>query len=280
MNNDLLVLIIVCAVIAALGVAALVVVIAISVINSKCKKFVLENSVPIKQLKELNKRTIFKKYNPSFSLSYRYDNKRNWFQTDPGMFLAKNIRDNLEYYIDLRERVEFNRELWPRYEKEAKSFYRPISSEICTNAKLNYKRCKKIEYKLFYSLIQRPSKDVSAQVTLRYVSPKGKVDLSKGRTFGFTEIVRILDSVSTKRVDRQTYEKLARAERTILSDSMRYDVLKRDGFRCVLCGMSAKDGAILHVDHIIPVSKGGKTEINNLRTLCEKCNIGKSNKIE
>jgi 5-methylcytosine-specific restriction endonuclease McrA len=42
--------------------------------------------------------------------------------------------------------------------------------------------------------------------------------------------------------------------------------------------MSAKEGAILHVDHIIPRSKGGKDEMDNYQTLCHKCNIGKSNK--
>ena len=45
---------------------------------------------------------------------------------------------------------------------------------------------------------------------------------------------------------------------------MRYDVLERDDFKCQKCGISAKDGAKLHVDHIIPVSKGGITTLNQL----------------
>ena len=69
-------------------------------------------------------------------------------------------------------------------------------------------------------------------------------------------------------------------ERSKLSASLRYDILKRDGFKCQICGATIKDGVKLHVDHIFPVSKGGKTEPNNLRTLCDKCNLGKSDKIE
>lgn len=69
-------------------------------------------------------------------------------------------------------------------------------------------------------------------------------------------------------------------QRRLMTDSLRYDVLKRDGFRCQICGATAKDGYKLHVDHIVPVSKGGKTELSNLRTLCERCNMGKSDKLE
>jgi 5-methylcytosine-specific restriction endonuclease McrA len=58
---------------------------------------------------------------------------------------------------------------------------------------------------------------------------------------------------------------------------MRYKILSRDSYRCVLCGHSpANDPAVkLHIDHIIPLSKGGKSEEENLQTLCMECNLGK-----
>jgi hypothetical protein len=58
---------------------------------------------------------------------------------------------------------------------------------------------------------------------------------------------------------------------------LRYRAIVRDNFRCVLCGNSpAIDPTCrLHVDHIHPHSKGGPTAIENLRTLCNSCNIGK-----
>lgn len=59
---------------------------------------------------------------------------------------------------------------------------------------------------------------------------------------------------------------------------MRFLVMKRDNFSCCMCGASpAKDSSVvLHVDHIIPWAKGGETVIENLQTLCSKCNLGKS----
>lgn len=59
---------------------------------------------------------------------------------------------------------------------------------------------------------------------------------------------------------------------------LRYKILKRDGFKCVKCGRCANDGIKLHIDHKLAFSHGGLTEINNLQTLCNECNISKSNK--
>lgn len=63
-----------------------------------------------------------------------------------------------------------------------------------------------------------------------------------------------------------------------INTRLRFLVLKRDNFKCCACGASpAKDPAVvLHVDHIIPWSKGGETTLDNLQTLCSKCNLGKS----
>jgi ATP adenylyltransferase len=63
----------------------------------------------------------------------------------------------------------------------------------------------------------------------------------------------------------------------LVPDSLRYQVLKRDGGKCQLCGALAKDRP-MHVDHIIPRSKGGTNIIENLQTLCFECNGGKNNR--
>lgn len=71
--------------------------------------------------------------------------------------------------------------------------------------------------------------------------------------------------------DNQT-EKFARVP---VSKRMRFEVFKRDSFECQYCG-ATPPGVLLHCDHIEPVSKGGKTEMDNLVTACEACNQGKS----
>jgi 5-methylcytosine-specific restriction endonuclease McrA len=58
---------------------------------------------------------------------------------------------------------------------------------------------------------------------------------------------------------------------------LRHLIMKRDHFRCKICGTSpASDpSVVLHIDHITPISKGGNSQPQNLQTLCATCNIGK-----
>lgn len=69
------------------------------------------------------------------------------------------------------------------------------------------------------------------------------------------------------------------AERRKLTSSLREQVMRRDNYTCQICGKYMPDTVGLQIDHIIPVSKGGKTELDNLRCLCSLCNGRKSNKV-
>lgn len=66
-------------------------------------------------------------------------------------------------------------------------------------------------------------------------------------------------------------------KRKPLSKKLRFEVFKRDLFTCQYCGRKAPD-VVLHVDHIKPVSKGGKNELMNMVTSCLECNLGKGAK--
>lgn len=66
--------------------------------------------------------------------------------------------------------------------------------------------------------------------------------------------------------------------RKAIPKRIRFEVLKRDSFKCQYCGASAPD-VLLHIDHVKPVAKGGTNDILNLITSCESCNSGKSDKL-
>lgn len=84
------------------------------------------------------------------------------------------------------------------------------------------------------------------------------------------------------RVTRLTQTKVQPEDRREPSIGLRFKVLQRDCFKCVLCGDHPARNAecVLHVDHLIPWSRGGKTREDNLRTLCATCNMGRGNRFD
>lgn len=80
-------------------------------------------------------------------------------------------------------------------------------------------------------------------------------------------------------IGRVTYDPLRKQIKSSelrkgISLKMRYKIMKRDNFRCVLCGQDAKETKLV-IDHITPVTKGGNNDPSNLRTTCSACNHGK-----
>ncbi len=88
------------------------------------------------------------------------------------------------------------------------------------------------------------------------------------------ELIRTLES-------KLTASAFAKEQRTLMTKRIREFIKNRDNFTCCTCGNSTHNepNLLLEIDHIIPVSKGGRTSEDNLQTLCWKCNRAKSNKI-
>lgn len=119
-------------------------------------------------------------------------------------------------------------------------------------------------------------RNIKIKIKISYTSPKGRNRYRANKVYDISNLKLALNQVEKNKKRRETKE----YQRTLMTDSLRYDILRRDNFRCQLCGLSASDGVVLHVDHIIPVARGGKTTKSNLRALCERCNLGKGAKVE
>ncbi len=96
------------------------------------------------------------------------------------------------------------------------------------------------------------------------------------RMIGATEpldLTAFADFVDFAHVEQPTWQDRLANRR--VPDSLRAAVLVRDGGRCRRCRRSIN----LEMDHIVPVSKGGKTEETNLQVLCRRCNRAKCRKL-
>jgi 5-methylcytosine-specific restriction endonuclease McrA len=98
--------------------------------------------------------------------------------------------------------------------------------------------------------------------------------LSSGEA-SFAEYLAFLGSLpeedseeETSLITKDRYSKVP------IPSELRWQVWERDNFTCKLCGSRT----YLHADHVIPESKGGETTLENLQTLCRRCNSKKGNK--
>lgn len=237
-------------------------------------------STQLSELKQINSEFTFHNVPNNFRCVKRYDNKGNYLKIEPAYVMASELRQKMDYYLRVVKAITENRTKYPAYIKKVNAITGSIRDRDCSGYKYPMWLLVMREKMLFKALVQKPPIDCTYCVEMHYSSPKGQVNLSKRKEFALNDIQVCLDSVARSRLDRVTYSHIAAVERGEVSDSLRYDIMNRDGFKCVICGASAAQGAHLHVDHIVPIAKGGKTSRDNLRTLCERCNIGKSDKIE
>ena len=92
-----------------------------------------------------------------------------------------------------------------------------------------------------------------------------------------TSCNKLSEELASKNANTTQFAENRKTKRDI-NLRLRFLVMKRDDFKCSICGRSpaTTQGLELHVDHIKPWSKGGETTLDNLQTLCRDCNLGKS----
>lgn len=112
----------------------------------------------------------------------------------------------------------------------------------------------------------------------QYVSAGG----NSGQTVSVSLDTPTLDALSETLVQKIRWAKSAAGQRALMTARLRGWIKQRDHHTCQnpLCGVSvaAEPNLLLEVDHIMPVSKGGLSEPENLQTLCWRCNRTKGAK--
>lgn len=148
----------------------------------------------------------------------------------------------------------------------------PETKKINSLLKFYYKEGVSISLKinLTFPLIVRGKIIRKNRLWKKYIIMKG-TDKSPIKIF--------LEDIESNSIIPHDYEKKEKQKtRAPIPPGLRYKILKRDRNTCQSCGARAPE-VELEVDHIIPISKGGKEfDEKNLTTKCRDCNRGKSDK--
>ena len=146
--------------------------------------------------------------------------------------------------------------------------------------RLDDAKYRRIEQKLYAKRrLRHPQSATLIRATVFYTSPQGRNSYSRRWDLTFEQLQYEFAAARAVRSQQSTTAFLRQQERSRITPGVRSQVFARDGYRCRHCGISADLGAVLHVDHIIPISKGGTSDLSNLQTLCQDCNLGKTNRM-
>lgn len=242
-------------------------------------QIVKKTSSRLKKLEELNAQYSFDTDLPKIYTCTTYLNSKPKFDRyNLDMLFDERIMSG--HLLNLSKQFKRNQQLYQKYTDKVKKIESLDTQEEIQNLRIPYDEYKEIEDSLFISLKLYPKITCEIVCVAKYSSPQGINNYKKERSYSLSQVQpRYLEL--QREIESQNSETMRRKrERSLMTDKLRYKILERDGFRCCLCGRSAKDGVTLHVDHIIPVSKGGRTVESNLRTLCDACNWGKGTEIE
>lgn len=246
------------------------------------EKIVIENSEYYKYVLALNKRTSYHRNiarSGKVIYTMHVTSKAKFDRTDT----ISSLHEYLDFYghemnVYLSQ-VSENRKVYRAYNSEFSGLSSVITREKCNELRIDYDKFQKIEQNLVDSEKLDMIQTLAITCFVEYTSPQGRNSYSKKCTYLESEIRTIIQDRIEQRAYVQSEAYRRRNERAKVTPSLRYDVMRRDDFRCRLCGRSARDGVELEVDHIVPISKGGSSIESNLQTLCRDCNRGKSAKM-
>lgn len=236
--------------------------------------YVKRHSTKYAALIALNEYYVFYPLEKHYTFYKAFPSKASYDRADFDQFMLETAKEK-NYLQDLSAEASYNQNLFAHYCDDYNQLP-PSEDHIIAYSHIRKKKFLRLENSLCDSIFQCPVNDISLTVVFTYTSPRGRNSYRRQREYSYDKMQNILQQLESIRAYQQSKD----YQRALMTPSLRYDVMKRDQFRCCICGISAQEGAKLHVDHILPVSRGGKTEPNNLRTLCDRCNWGKRDKYD
>lgn len=241
--------------------------------------FVWSHSLALRHLEEAKARCRFL-FVPDIAFTWSYDNEDFYGDISPEDVLIYELKTK---HIEVKRALETVHENERRYErlsaeiKENLPSFREFDVPLSEEERQRFSEIAEDAYQRAFP--KRPA-PFRVQVTMKLTDYGGNYRDSKTQTFSATETEALIRRLAKKRgsyyCDDAIFRSLCRVERGRVSNHVRFEVYERDGNRCCKCGSTAH----LEIDHIIPISKGGTSDLNNLQTLCHDCNAKKGNRIE
>jgi 5-methylcytosine-specific restriction endonuclease McrA len=263
-------------------VLVLLTLLVVLVFNVLYLNHVKTNSLYLDRARKTNQDWVIVSIKNKHRVANFYSNKKTFENANINYLTKLHLKENVNYYDQQINNANTNRIRLDGYKKT----FDKLIQEHKESQPRNIKGVRtSFLFKFYERLILKsarlkPITSFTMYSFARYTSAKGRVSEKKWIDYTFDNLLGLFKEAKNEIAYEQSRIGRMKEERSKLSTSLRYEILKRDKFSCKLCGRNKNDGVKLHVDHIFPIAKGGRTDPSNLRTLCDQCNLGKKDKLE
>lgn len=191
----------------------------------------------------------------------------------------KILKQKKEYYESNNEKIKLEQEKYRKVNVEKKrqydKIYRKENAEIM---KIKLKKFRQENQERVKE--QRKNNPKIKEYEKRYRQEKAEQIKAQQKKYYQSERGR--ESIFKKSMKRRSYK-----QKVQFTPMERKEILERDNWTCQCCGIKVHDRSTgdwntpdkAHIDHIVPISKGGSSVPNNLQVLCRTCNTSKRNSI-
>ena len=246
--------------------------------NKKLSDFIKTHSIALKKYQEINDK--YKFYDvKNFDIFEKYDAEHNFDNVYLEDLLIYKLNDYSKHIMGSFINAEFNKKLYDEYCKEIKNVKTGIFDGEYKSK--HHKLICNLEKPILEKNLKKSITEFAIYVEKDLVDMGDNFRDYEARTFYKEDVERLIVRLNNKNGtfynDKEIYDALIRVERAKVSNKLRFTIFNRDNHTCQICGKTRTND--LEIDHIKPISKGGKTEYNNLQTLCHDCNVEKGNKI-
>lgn len=193
-----------------------------------------------------------------YIVKYFYPNKRQY----------KVQIEKLRILIEELETLNEAKVIINNYKKDYEQYIQNVPSYILDNDEDGF------YFRLGLAIIDEAVLNVEYKFT--YTSDGGMAQRSFTIPMNEENITELINQLESK----LSLDALAKEQRALMTTKLRTHIKERDNYTCCQCGNSVyiEPNLLLEIDHIIPISKGGLTQEDNLQTLCWKCNRSKGAK--
>ena len=249
--------------------------------RKKLESYILQCSSALKKLFAINDTYKNKliRYE-SFQFDHTYDNLTYYNNVSCQDYLIYKLNDHQREFLTAKKNIEKNSHTYNLYLQEITSI--DDFGKFDNLPKwIDRKQANIAERRLFTIHTIHLTTELTITIILSRSNINGRIYERKTRTFSDAEIIYLIKRINNRKGDfyndKGIWDALCRVERAKVSNKIRFMIYERDHYRCQICGKKFP-AEELEIDHIKPIAKGGKSTIDNLQSLCKRCNYEKGDK--